>query len=46
MNKIVPNPSTRKEVLGQKVEVTIDRSNPYLGKYAIKDNLIEKIDGD
>lgn len=39
VNNIIPNPSN-KELLGQKVEVTIDRTNPYLGKYAIKDSQI------
>lgn len=28
------------------MEVTIDHSNPFLNKYAISDNTIEKVDGD
>lgn len=32
--------------LGTKIEVTIDKSNPYLAKYNTKDDCIEKIDGD
>jgi hypothetical protein len=40
VNNIIPNRSNSKELLGQKVEVTIDRTNPYLGKYAIMDGLI------
>lgn len=32
--------------LGMKIDVTIDKSNPYLAKYNTKDDCIQKIDGD
>jgi predicted RNase H-like nuclease (RuvC/YqgF family) len=38
-NTIIHNPSN-KEGLGQKVDITIDRSNPYLSKYCLTDNLL------
>lgn len=32
--------------LGLKIDITIDKSNPFLAKYNTKDDCIEKIDGD
>ena len=32
--------------LGVKIDVTIDKSNPFLAKYNTSDGCIEKIDGD